>query len=646
MYDTPQPKFKDVKPVETSWANFAKGLNTLVSAAKIRDDELSLANNIILVDEGSPVRRWGTANYDGRDADMLFPFYKSDGTNELLRIKDGFLYKDDTLITGASFASGQVTTGVMAYDAVYFSNGIDNLAKYDGTSLAEYTGISAPASNWTTRGASLASGQYIYSYRVSAVNSVGETLACAATTIAVNKKRDLWNTNSSDIIEGNSINVRWNAVTGATGYNIYGYLNGDESYIDHVDGQGVTNYADYGVEEPSSVFLVPAGDTTTGPKGKYILEFKSSLIIAGDLENPTRVHYSAGVDKVDSFLISDGGGYIDIAKNSDDGHIRGLAKYQNNLVVLKERSIWQMDFTDAAIPSLTNVVMGIGCVSHRTITAVENDLFFLGRKIGGGAAIYVLGNEPNYLNVLRTNELSARVRPDLLALSPTNFEKTNAVYYDGKYILFYADGGVSDNNAALLYDRERLGYTKWNAIYSRDVKVFYDTNRNEHLLFADSNDGKITKLDPAYTDDKGAAIEWNYKTKEDDLKDPFLYKKYKDIQLRLRNVAGTIRIAIWTDSTQTAYSRSISTSNLNTAFRNLKFRVGRFRRTIDQNSSSPESVIIRRIPINRIGSAAIAKSIALEVSGSDKDSRATLLDVKIKARPKSKNYYPRTEVIS
>src|SRR5690606_3422907 len=120
--------------------------------------------------------------------------------------------------------------------------------------------------------------QYIYSYRVSAYNSVGETFAAGAATIAMNTARDLWNSNPEAPIAGRSITVNWGKVTGASGYNIYGFINGSETLIDSVQGENVTSYADYGIRFPSQFFSVPASNTTGGPKGKFIIEYKSALI--------------------------------------------------------------------------------------------------------------------------------------------------------------------------------------------------------------------------------------------------------------------------------------------------------------------------------------------------------------------------------
>lgn len=654
------PKFKDTKKIDIDLDSFAKGLNTLVASTKIRDDELAVANNIILKGSGAPVRRWGTLfrgnaiNTSSTPGDGSFAYYNSDGSAEHLVLTEGFLKRENpstgdyNLITGASFASGVRASAVMAFDSLYITNGIDPLVKYDGSILVPFTAILAPGSNWASLAPSLASGPNVYSYRVSAVNAIGETLAATAATVATDINRDNWQTSTVNIDINYGISINWTSVSGATGYNIYGVKSGDETYLGHVDGETNTEWTDYGVSTPSQFFTLPVGNSTGGQRGDYITEFKSSLLMT-DSDNPSRVVYSAGVDKIESFLISDGAGWIDISKNSDDGKIKGLAKYQNKGIVLKERSVWSLDFTTSAIPSLSNIVNGLGCISHWSIVNVENDLYFLGRKIGGGPAIYVLGNEPNYLNILRTNELSSRVRPELQELVPDNYEKANAVYFDGKYMLFYTSGGSGANNAAIVYDRERLGFYTWSEIRAGMATVYYDEDNAEHLLWNDTSYPYVTEMSESYTNDNGTAISWQYRTKTFDLGDPFLYKKFHWINSKFDQVSGTINMKVITDVDQTIYSKRVAIDGgitLNTAFRNLQFRQGRFRQTEDQNSVSPVSTAVKRIPLRREGPSAIARGVALDISGDEGSSKAALLNVAIEAMPSSKNYYPRSEVIN
>lgn len=649
-------KFVNKKTLTRTFSNFSKGLNTLVNPTKIRDDQLSVATNTILIDEGSPSKRYGSGYYDlassGSDTTGLFGYYSNQtGIRQVCKIEDGIFKKLETtglwsVIPGASFSSGIRTRGVLAYDTLYLSNGVDALTKYDGTTLTRFTDITAPTSNWVTRGASLASGQYLYSYRVTALNAVGETLACAAATVAVNKNRNDWRSLSTlpDINYG--VTVNWSAVTEAVGgYNIYGVTGGFESYIGTTPA-GVTNYLDYGDNLPSDFFTIPLASSTTGAKGKYIMEYKSSLIISGDSEAPSRVYYSAGLDKIDSFLIGDGGGFVDISKNAIDGIITGMGKYQNKIVIFKERSSWEFDFSTSDIPSVSTISGSLGAVSNDSIITVENDLYFLGRKAGGGAAIYSLGNEPNFVTILRTNELSARVRPELRGLSPSNFEKAVAVYFDSKYMLFFADGGSASNDSAIVYDRERQGFTRWEGLNVKIPTIFYNDTNDEEFLFIDGSDNRTSYIDSSLETDKGTPISWRYRTKEDDLGEPFLFKRYKFIKVRLKDVAGRVYLRVWTDGTITLYSTVLVGTLVSTAFGVNKFGSGRFGRTNNTDSQVADNVVIKRIPIYREGLTANATSISLELYGDSATSKATLLDAEFDAKPKSIYSYPQTQQIN
>jgi hypothetical protein len=87
----------------------------------------------------------------------------------------------------------------------------------------------------------------LYSYRVSAINSAGETLACAAVTFTP--------------ASNNAIAyISWSAVTGATGYKVYGRTSGSEGYLATVTGQ--VQYFDTGAA--TELQFVPSSNTTSG----------------------------------------------------------------------------------------------------------------------------------------------------------------------------------------------------------------------------------------------------------------------------------------------------------------------------------------------------------------------------------------------
>lgn len=110
-----------------------------------------------------------------------------------------------------------------------------------------FAGLTTPvnaAFTTSTTGGSLAAGTYYY--RVSALDKHGETLA---------------STETSQVTTGatSTVTVNWGAVTGATGYKVYGRSTGAQQLLATVGA--VTTYVDTGAVTPSGAL---PGRNTTG----------------------------------------------------------------------------------------------------------------------------------------------------------------------------------------------------------------------------------------------------------------------------------------------------------------------------------------------------------------------------------------------
>jgi len=83
-------------------------------------------------------------------------------------------------------------------------------------------------------------GSTTYSYRVSALNERGETLACSAVQI----------TNGNSTLDNTNYNhLTWDAVSGATAYRVYGRTAGAEVFMAEVT---TNSYDDKGNDNPDS----------------------------------------------------------------------------------------------------------------------------------------------------------------------------------------------------------------------------------------------------------------------------------------------------------------------------------------------------------------------------------------------------------
>ena len=116
----------------------------------------------------------------------------------------------------------------------------------------KFTGTTGPIDSISTPAITVANvgttGAVTYGYRVSALNSVGETLACSTVTTA---------TGNASLTTSNFNRISWTRVSGATSYKVYGRTSGSELLMATVTG---VHYDDVGTATPSGA--LPTANTT------------------------------------------------------------------------------------------------------------------------------------------------------------------------------------------------------------------------------------------------------------------------------------------------------------------------------------------------------------------------------------------------
>jgi hypothetical protein len=646
-FDLKEPPYKPPKTLQLDWKDFKGGLNTLLRQTEIKDNELAQASNLKLVGLGVPTKREGTADYfltapsvaTGAQRvrglkGVLFSSGAS-GINELLALSDyGILVKKSGAsyieIPGASYASGYNAEMVQIFNNVYITNGINALTKYGGTTISPFVSISRPTGVAATN-LSGVSGTFTRSFRVSAFNAVGETIASDSVLLA-NTPQDLTTT---------SVRITWTTSSPASlvlGYGVYGFDQGDERLITTVDAS-TTRYDYLGDPEPSQLVFPQAADTTGGPVAKYVITHKDKIVL-GNIQNfPSRIAWSGGGSNVDKFNWRFGGGYIDIDKDTGD-RITGLIEYQDSIVVFKERSVWQVTLStqeSLVIPTVKMIIRGVGCVSHRTIRHVENDVFFLSRR-----GVFTLGNEANYLaNVLRTNELSAKIRPLFETLSPSQLEQACGIYHMNKYRLSYPTSGTSKNDSEVIYDRERLAWMGPNtppavpAVY----ETYFDGDNRENLVWGDTDDNFVTQFSSAFPNDKGVKIQTSLLSKKTAFQNPFRFKQVKNLYSNWRNVFGTPFVNIILETRDgavgSAQSFTISASSAGVGWGFDKWGTFKWGTSAGAGSAEASNDLVRRTRVNKIG-----RTVQIEVTTTGNNDKYELLALQLQAQELGEGIIP------
>ena len=555
-------KYRKNKSAVADWNNFRRGLNTLLKETEIGEDELAQATNIVLIGKGVPTKRWGYSQryMSGFTGSVrgLIGYYTASGGNELVAITDhGFLTIQNnasyTERAGVSWSSGNNVDMTQLDDDVYIVNGQREVVRYSTPTLTGFPTLSQPTSVFATQ-ISGASGLEVYSYRVSSKSPVGETLATTAFAVADQPQ---------DATAG-TVLVQWSGISTAsvdlTGYNIYGRNEGDERFMGSV-GPNTTEFFDDGSSQPAEFIFPPTADSTGGVVAKYIERFQDRLVYAGIAGEPSKLVISGRVPFHERTDIASGGNFVRIEPDAGDD-ITGLGVFGDRIIVFKENSIWEVVLSTITVSNFVITVPNIklitgsrGCISGRSIVAVENDIFFLTRQ-----GVYVLGYEPNLaIDVLRTNELSATIRPFFTNLTTSEKQNATAAYFDFKYIISFPG-----RDESMIYDRERVSWIGPWTFDSNSFLTYFDSSNDQKFLYGSDNVPDVFELASTKGDDAGATIVTTLRTRNEDFKDWTLFKLMKDIYFNLRNVVGSISIDIRLQDragqTVAAKSFSISTS--------------------------------------------------------------------------------------
>lgn len=516
--------------------NFKGGLVTLVDQAIAPLTSVIQAKNMMQVQDGRWSTRWGTQYYGadlGGTVEGIERYVASDMTSHLVAVVDTGATSvikrslDDgatwTTCTGATRTNGYQPYFMQSNSVLYMANSKDDVIRYDGsTTLLTYTALTTPTGLALTKGSGLTTGTYQMYYRVSAINDIGETLACTevAATSGINIDRDNWK-NDPTAADTQYIDLVFNRVTNAKRYNIYASSRtGEELYLDSIadPNTGTTvSYHDNGKASLSTYISVPSQNSTLGPKFGPMEMSGNRLWATKDLDNPWRVWWSGTFPNMGAFNPYYDGGYIDLELGGAERPQRAIhyrdGKGGSFITVLTSDpegngSIWQIDLQTVAVgnfsytlPVPTKIVGSVGTTAPLSVVKVKNDIMFLNRK-----GVFTLGSKAQMLNLLSTTEISSNIRPDIRAITGSAIHKAAGIYYDAK-VFYSVPYGNSDNNYVYVNDTERLNWSGPWTFGVRQFLVYSDTDGDNHLLGVPTNGSRLIEIAEGIPGDLGVAFE-------------------------------------------------------------------------------------------------------------------------------------------
>lgn len=553
---------KTIKPktIEIKIEKVDGGINDILSSTKLKPNEAVELKNMMLIEDGTPTKGWGT-NYYGGDAggsivDGWVEYRKADGTRELIIFANGLARRKNgtswDTISGYTPTAGTPVQALQIGENLYVCNGTDALAKYAGTSFTSYVEIDPP-DNLAAALTTLTTGDYTLYAQVTAHNEIGETVGCTEVTQTVNKDRDEW-------ASGEKITWTWDKVADATYYTFYmDTESGYEGKVTDIAQMDNPTFVDDGTMAINSYISPQDANTTGGPKFRYMTVSGNRLWGTGDPDNPWRVYFTGKGIRLGIFSWAYGGGEIDIEKGS------------------KNRAAGIIDFQ-----GLPYIVFSSSYFASRALIQVENDAFFItgGRgsiwsisltynstydfwdpiptkttNLTSGKGVFVFGNEPNVMStVLRTNELSAKIRNYIQAIPNSDLEKMCAYYTNGK--VFF-----STPNKTFYYDRERLCWVKDWGFGACLLGEHTETNGTVRFLGGMTTDGYLFDISPSYSGYLGVAFPTKYLSPRFPIDEDWTqFAKMLKTFVRLGNAQGTIKFSVYGTQKSTNFQSLVSKS--------------------------------------------------------------------------------------
>jgi hypothetical protein len=539
--------------------NFKRGVITLIDKSRLPKDALEEANNIFLAEDGQPTVRPGTDWYGTAPSASAidgFDYFDFAGVIHLVAVAGGVVYRSTndgltwTACTGVALTSGLTCYFNQYNNLLYITNGTDSMTLYDGTTvLTQYTALSTPAAPTIVETGLAGTGNQYY-YKCSAVNTIGFSVASAASAVVqATLARESWDATT------NFATLTLPALQATqTRYDIY--VSEDNLNFYYLDSTATVTYVDTGTAIASPSTVAPTAGTSQGPKVAELTNVGSRMYGVRDTDNRYRIWFSSGQTPKGAFSSAYDGGYLDWqsggkympVKVADyrDGKGTPLAtiwcKSADGQGCILQMSLDTLTVGDISItvPSAYKLPGSRGTPAPDSVVNVLNDFMFYNQQ-----AFYNLGSRAQFLNLLSTDESSANIRPTVKQISQAGESKIASAYYDAK-VFFSVPFGSTTNNYTIVYDTERKAWLPkaFTLGFSKFLR-YTDTTGVSHLLALKPRDTRLSEISSAIQGDYGAAFATSLTTGlYPTTRNRFEFQFTEEAEVEFSNPQGTISVEL------------------------------------------------------------------------------------------------------
>lgn len=481
---------KALRPINVHQNKFPKGYISTIDNSRRPVDSLSDLTNIEVVQDNVLRPRPPLVRYNTQPPYPVIGrgFITENGVRSILWMLNvssvGKLYKQTdggtfTLLGGAYDATAWASC-VQAEGRCYVFNGVNNLSYVDTSddTIHTYTSLATPVISAVTYTGT--AGSFSHYYRVTAHNSVGESIGSTVFSVGSAKIRENW------VLNTDFINVTWGAVAGATSYTVY-YGSNTNTQNELYTVSNATTFRDDGSLATNPFKVTPETNSTTGAVFKWMyVDAKNSQVFGistddklywtdqgsanpGDFSNytPIDAEGSTTLNYVDGFRNGKGDPLVTVSARGAAG--KGKLFH----AAMATQTVGDTSFTYADLYEANGQS---GTYSARgTIKARDALWYFTGQDVKS------TGTSQNIVNILTTNTVSQVIQPDLDLINLQYLYKSVGIEYKDK--LYWAvPVGTTENNEIWCLDltRKNMWILRW-PIAAKDMWLYEDSTGATHF---------------------------------------------------------------------------------------------------------------------------------------------------------------------
>lgn len=263
------------------------------------------------------------------------------------------------------------------------------------------------------------------------------------------------------------------------------------------------------------------------------------IIASGNPEHPT-TYWRSGLKDPTYWPETE----YDLLDNNDQA-IKAFGKQYGNLIVLKEKSIYNIgydfDGTNTRWPT-KEVHAGIGCDMPGSVQLIDNRLVFFNSDTGGYIIDRTDQTSESNVKPISGNIDGTIINPGILAESTSDLQACTSIDFGRKYWLCLPNGKayIWDYNISPYYDNgdyadamSRLSWFPFTNIYAGAFFGYGQT-----LYYGRTDEGSITKFTDDFAD-YGAAISAYWQSKAFDFNYPQYLKTVSEVIIGLRTDTNT-----------------------------------------------------------------------------------------------------------